>query len=349
MKLKKKGIIAVLAIAMTSAIASMATGCKLVDNIKNKIEQWKCEHTTEVVTEIEPATCTENGLTEGVKCGDCDKWIVEPDEIPALGHEEVKDEAVPVGCLTSGLTEGSHCARCEETIKKQETVKATGHKLVAIEGYEPTCWADGLTDGAACTTCETVYTAQETIPCDGHNFVDSVCTLCALDKTDNLTLLNVGDSVAGQTVSRKMGDLTEDEKSLMIELYEKFSSNIPQNYPLSYNIKVQVGDVVYGSCSSYVQFFPKNDVNDNDYMRFTAVLFYGENKQNMWEVSVSIYKTDDGYEFDSSCRATTFDPYTFIEGAIITESGVKPDCDYPAECAELNEMLFPLLFTLTVA
>ena len=177
--MKKKGIIAVLAIAMTSAIASIATGCQLVDNIKQKIEQAKCEHATEVVTEIEPATCTESGLTEGVKCGDCDKWIVEPDEIPALGHELVKDEAVPATCLKSGLTEGSHCSRCEETIKKQETVKATGHKLVTVEAKEATCTEVGYTAGQMCEVCGVIYQGCEEVATVAHTIGDdSFCTVC---------------------------------------------------------------------------------------------------------------------------------------------------------------------------
>ena len=220
MKARKKGIIAVLAIAMTSAIASMATGCKLVDNIKQKIEQAKCEHATEVVTEIKPATCTESGLTEGVKCGDCDKWLVEPDEIPALGHEVVKDEAVPATCLASGLTEGSHCSRCEETVKKQETVKATGHKLVAVEAKEATCTEAGNTAGQKCETCGVIYQGCEEIPLTEHNFVEGKCEIC--DKVLSVTTLAVGESVAGRTITENRG---EDS------FYEALSLRIRSLYP----------------------------------------------------------------------------------------------------------------------
>ena len=207
--MKKKGIIAVLAIAMTSAIASMATGCKLVDNIKQKIEQAKCEHATEVVTEIKPATCTESGLTEGVKCGDCDKWIVEPDEIPALGHELVKDEAVPATCLKSGLTEGSHCSRCEETIKAQEKTKATGHKLVAVEAKEATCTEAGNTAGLKCETCGVVYQGCEEVSALGHNYLDGVCESCSYVVT--VTSLSVGQSVSGLSLKGNYNCSDEDE------------------------------------------------------------------------------------------------------------------------------------------
>ena len=45
-----------------------------------------CEHTnTEGVTSI-PATCTENGMTAGIKCADCGKVISGCETITALGH-----------------------------------------------------------------------------------------------------------------------------------------------------------------------------------------------------------------------------------------------------------------------
>lgn len=45
-----------------------------------------CEHVEEKV-EGYPATCTENGLTDGVKCSVCDETLVEQKEIPAEGHK----------------------------------------------------------------------------------------------------------------------------------------------------------------------------------------------------------------------------------------------------------------------
>lgn len=190
--LKKKSIIALLAITMLSAVVSMATGCKLID----KIEQAKCEHATEVVTEIEPATCTENGLTEGVKCGDCGEWIVKPSEIAKLGHEEIKDEAVPATCLTNGLTEGSHCSRCEEIIKKQETVKATGHKVALLSAVSPTCTETGLTEGYGCEKCGEAYTGREVVSALGHSNDDtgrcSVCTLKVYSTADDPVILEQG-------------------------------------------------------------------------------------------------------------------------------------------------------------
>ena len=42
-------------------------------------------HTEEVIPGVD-ATCTEDGLTEGVRCSECGEILVEQEVIPALGH-----------------------------------------------------------------------------------------------------------------------------------------------------------------------------------------------------------------------------------------------------------------------
>ena len=72
------------------------------------------------------ATCTEPGLTAGVKCDNCGEILVEQEVITA-GHKEVIDEAVEPDCDTIGLTEGKHCELCGEILVKQEEIPALGH------------------------------------------------------------------------------------------------------------------------------------------------------------------------------------------------------------------------------
>ncbi|MBQ8403305.1 MAG: hypothetical protein IJX55_02635 [Clostridia bacterium] len=74
------------------------------------------------------ATCTEKGLTDGVKCEGCGEWLTKQEEIPALGHKEVIDAAVDATCTEAGKTEGKHCERCNEVLVPQTEVSATGHK-----------------------------------------------------------------------------------------------------------------------------------------------------------------------------------------------------------------------------
>ncbi len=117
------------------------------------------------------ATCTEKGLTDGVKCSFCGKIIKAQEEIPALGHKEVKIEGKAATCTEAGLTDGVKCSVCGEVIKAQEKIPALGHKEVKIEGKAATCTEKGLTDGTKCSVCGEVIKAQEEIPALGHKEV----------------------------------------------------------------------------------------------------------------------------------------------------------------------------------
>ena len=55
-------------------------------------------HTEEIIPAVE-ATCTETGLTEGVKCAVCGEILVEQEVVPALGHD----------------WKGTGCTRCDAT------------------------------------------------------------------------------------------------------------------------------------------------------------------------------------------------------------------------------------------
>lgn len=74
------------------------------------------------------ATCTENGLTDGVKCEGCGEWLTKQEVILADGHKEVTDAAVDATCTEAGKTEGKHCEKCGEVLVPQEPVDAHGHK-----------------------------------------------------------------------------------------------------------------------------------------------------------------------------------------------------------------------------
>ena len=115
-----------------------------------------------------PATCTEPGLTDGMRCGVCLEWIEPQEEIPALGHTAVVIPGYPADCENPGMTDGAYCSVCDATITAQEVIPATGHTPVVIPGYPATCEAPGMTDGAYCSVCDATITAQEVIPATGH-------------------------------------------------------------------------------------------------------------------------------------------------------------------------------------
>ena len=130
-----------------------------------------CTSHTEETMPAKEATCTEAGLTAGVKCSVCGKILTAQEVVPANGHTEVVDEAVAATCTATGLTAGKHCSVCNEVLIAQETVDALGHTEVIDAAVAATCTATGLTAGKHCSVCEAVLVAQETVDALGHTEV----------------------------------------------------------------------------------------------------------------------------------------------------------------------------------
>ena len=89
-------------------------------------------HTEEVIPAVE-ATCTETGLTEGVKCSVCGEILVAQEVVPALGHD----------------WQGTDCSRCDE--KRENPFTDVPEDSFYID---PVLWAveKGITKGATDTT-----------------------------------------------------------------------------------------------------------------------------------------------------------------------------------------------------
>lgn len=99
--------------------------CESCEKTKTK-KTDKLPH-TEVEIELE-ATCTEEGLTDGVKCAVCEEVLQQPKVVAKIPHFEVPNsEAVAATCTTAGLKPGTHCARCDEVISTEMVIPATGH------------------------------------------------------------------------------------------------------------------------------------------------------------------------------------------------------------------------------
>ena len=124
-------------------------------------------HQPILVSEV-PASCTEDGTTEGTKCSICNEPISGMKVIPALGHNEVPDDEILPTCEEDGISEGSHCDRCGKIFNKQTVLPATGHTEVIDAEKDATCEEEGLTEGKHCSVCHKVLTKQKTIPALGH-------------------------------------------------------------------------------------------------------------------------------------------------------------------------------------
>ena len=123
-----------------------------------------------VIDKAIPATCTEDGLTEGNHCSRCN-YKVAQEVTPKLGHDMITDDAaVPATCTETGLTEGSHCTRCDYKIAQEVTPKL-GHNMITDAAVPATCTETGLTEGGHCSRCD-YKVAQEITPALGHDYID---------------------------------------------------------------------------------------------------------------------------------------------------------------------------------
>ncbi len=138
------------------------------------------EGTTEIIPG-KKATCTEDGLTDGLICTACNTVITEQTVIDA--HHTPEDYEVAPNCTEPGITGATKCSVCDEILEAGTVVFPTGHSATIIEGKPATCTEDGLTAGSYCPVegCGYVHVAQQVIPALGHDIVedegkDASCT-----------------------------------------------------------------------------------------------------------------------------------------------------------------------------
>ena len=125
-------------------------------------------HTEEEIPAV-ASTCTETGLTAGVKCSVCGEVLVAQIKVDALGHSYETEETEPT-CTEDGYTTYT-CSRCEDTYIADE-IEAAGHDYESVV-TEPTCTKDGYTT-YTCSVCHDAYVGDET-EATGHDY-ESVVT-----------------------------------------------------------------------------------------------------------------------------------------------------------------------------
>ena len=122
----------------------------------------KVNHTYAVIKGT-PATCTNNGLSDGVICSVCNEILTEQTLIPKTGHKLKVISGTPATCTNDGLTDGQICEICNNIISSQQKINKLGHI--------PSDWIinqEATTEHAGekhkeCTRCHTIL---ETIPID---------------------------------------------------------------------------------------------------------------------------------------------------------------------------------------
>ena len=132
-------------------------------------------HTEEVIPGT-PATCTETGLSDGVRCSVCGAVLVAQEEISAKGHTYGETVVIEeASCLSDGKQE-SVCVDCGETVT--EKIPALGHDRVYEPAIEATCETSGRTGRVVCGRCGMEIEGGETIPPLGHEIEGDECINC---------------------------------------------------------------------------------------------------------------------------------------------------------------------------
>ena len=139
---------------------------------KTVIEETAALGHDEVVDKGKPATCTEDGLSDGSHCSVCNKVLTAQEVIPSDGHSYESVVTAPT-CTEAGFTTYT-CSACGDSYTADE-VAETGHSYETVV-TDPTCTEAGFTT-YTCSACGDSYVADE-VAAAGHNMVDGVCTVC---------------------------------------------------------------------------------------------------------------------------------------------------------------------------
>lgn len=128
-----------------------------------------------------PATCTENGLTEGSHCAVCQEIIVAQETVPATGHAYETAVVAPT-CTKGGYTTHT-CSICSDSYADSET-DALGHTYESVI-TEPTCTEDGYTT-YLCIVCGDYYVTDKTVAI-GHFWKGTKCENCDATRKNPFT------------------------------------------------------------------------------------------------------------------------------------------------------------------
>jgi len=80
-----------------------------------------------------PATCTENGLSDGEVCAICGKELKAQEVLPMIDHTPKTVPGKAATCTEAGLTDGEECAVCGKELKAQEAIPALGHAYQIVD------------------------------------------------------------------------------------------------------------------------------------------------------------------------------------------------------------------------
>ena len=128
-----------------------------------------CKHSNlQILAKVE-ATCSENGLTEGIYCSDCNAVLTEQNNIPAIGHDEYTYDIKDSECNVYNVTE---CKRNDCDYETRVPTGAINHTLSDWENINESvsgspCGIDKIFE-RICMDCS--YNERKTESASGHNY-----------------------------------------------------------------------------------------------------------------------------------------------------------------------------------
>ena len=268
-------------------------------------------HTEEVIPGS-PATCTETGLSDGVRCSVCGAVLVAQEEIPAKGHTYGETVVIEeASCLRDGKQE-SVCVDCGETVT--ENIPALGHDRVYEPAIEATCETSGRTGRVVCDRCGMVLEEGETIPPLGHEIEGDECINCGKEACMDLEfeisldesyyiLVGLGDCADTHILVPDVYDDGENGehpvKSIKIEAFSSKKNGVAkaeQIVTISFPDSIEdIGNDAFRGCSNLVSvtfgrgvwMIGSNAFGGCDSL--TAVQFRGDTSD--WRVSTTLTDT----------------------------------------------------------
>lgn len=162
----------------------------------------KLPHTEIAIGEAKSATCTEDGITAGIKCSVCGEVIEEQQVIKAHGHKWDDGIVTAPTCVTDGFTAYTCTFAGCGAVKIEDKVSAKGHVWDNGTVTVPANCVDAGIKTFHCTVVDCNGTKTEPISVDSNNH-KTVVTDKAISATCTSTGLTEGShcSACGKTIN----------------------------------------------------------------------------------------------------------------------------------------------------
>ena len=158
-------------------------------------------HTENIVNPQIDATCIGDGVTAAIQCSVCEKWIQEPETIPAFGHTIVETAGKAPTCTETGLTVGKACKTCGYTEASQEVIDVLDHSYQQTGYNAPSCEDNGSII-STCVFCGA--DKEEIVSATGHeesSWITKVAPTCTTAGTEIKRCKSCGMELGEQAVS----------------------------------------------------------------------------------------------------------------------------------------------------